>query len=1121
MGKLFYMGMLGSMLLLTSCAGAEVSRARLHLRTEVSLGTILESELNTVNKLHKAGIIDVVLRSTMEDYLLDSRKVFTGLQDMENQIMSHINAKDSAAALVSGEELGRKLSRLVEAIPTRGNALNHNSAFASVPSGRKLTGVRIESVMGDNGEMQMVDGSETGHRGLLYHSSTGPADMPWGLTDQDVVNLNTLAKSAELYMLSPDSKTSLLRLHNTAQRIFVDGEEEWDEELYNEVFRSNFQTTGRTLSRHPVAYHTAPLLIDDESVSHVRLLGDSETPPEQPQFHMTKRATQVGKGWGNLWEELEDLDSFLIPPMTVQQIRASTFTNLPSKGKDESHNNITYKFVEELPHVSVTDPTSMLQFSGTCPDGTIGIGAKFTDAFSQYEQQIPYRDIKIFGIQYVWTNVSVPLNEDGSCTHAPIEGWVAMPHLAAVISMNRFNEAFVEAVVGTGDETNFSVVKSPTGAARFYMLTYPVYMIDYITTDTDLNDYRVEFMRSDMMVDVLNLRLITLDGSIAGLGKGVSGLGEESTIPQEQRGGHFNWSERDSIWRAARVLEIPFSRYDAAGRHFQFDRIAGREGREPQPVLSISSFEIVPPRHDIIRKDLGLEEGQTIGREWVRDSSMATWLAYPGAGRVPEFPPIDVNSAVGANLGGEWQLDGKQGQGNTQLERIIARNTAMIPNTFGPRIVLRDYLEFFYLPNVVDGEDFITTGRLIRINNWSGEHVADNSFATILDGQHNNTGVRLSPLNFLDQRSDINFHRLLDPNHAEEGLYSGEGGSGVLEEGLGDGVDIEDEGEDGDKDESDGFTDVGSDGELLSNGSVVDITPNNAESDNILSEGSRESENTSEVNNKDIELSMQEGTGIDTGNTNQFRTQNPNKWFDHIRPTLRFTGERVGVTDFRNETSLLKDSDGVDSSGSEKVMSRPVLYGLGINLSPHVTGGVGWLTDSNDEHSSLEWFNRWLAENGFFYRINTHRLQAQFSGQFGFDLALHAGLAGPDLTTIENLQKEIDLTNQLKVIGWVNAIFTTVGIALIAWAILLPVTWLTDVNMPLDIKLLYIVSFGQWSAMDNPSKLELPIGYIGFGTVLQKSLVIGVVGATILILRPIGFFVWLVELVGGSVLDFF
>ena len=238
---------------------------------------------------------------------------------------------------------------------------------------------------------------------------------------------------------------------------------------------------------------------------------------------------------------------------------------------------------------------------------------------------------------------------------------------------------------------------------------------------------------------------------------------------------------------------------------------------------------------------------------------------------------------------------------------------------------------------------------------------------------------------------------------------------------------------------------------------------------------------------------------------------------DDIKTTLT----KVNELDWLNKDAITLSSQfpgntiGKVDNGNP---SRPLWYGIAVTKSFFETSLYnGWIA-STDSRNSLSWWNTWLAENGYGYRIDTNIMDDWFVGNYKFELN-EQGVIIIDLDTISKIQEEYDLEDDLHFTRVVRTIFILIGWALIAASILSLAAWATDVNFDVGINLLEKLSFGHWIAVKGdeelPEKNSDGTVNVTFKRMLINSIVLILVGFILIYIPATNIASKLINSVGG------
>ena len=210
-----------------------------------------------------------------------------------------------------------------------------------------------------------------------------------------------------------------------------------------------------------------------------------------------------------------------------------------------------------------------------------------------------------------------------------------------------------------------------------------------------------------------------------------------------------------------------------------------------------------------------------------------------------------------------------------------------------------------------------------------------------------------------------------------------------------------------------------------------------------------------------------------------------------------------------------KDLGRIDNHESE----TPYMYAMAVKKSMFDTGLFsGWIYNTDSEGSSLTWWNDWLREHQYSYKIDKTILEEYLNGSYAYELG-QQGILVLDLETISKIQeeyKEQDTINQNRLI---RTMFMLLGAILIGYSLLMLLAWVLDTNVDLGFNILEKMTFGHYIAVTD--EFEIPQidteerRYIGFNNLVISSCILAVVGIILILVDFMQIGYWLIQIFGG------
>lgn len=380
--------------------------------------------------------------------------------------------------------------------------------------------------------------------------------------------------------------------------------------------------------------------------------------------------------------------------------------------------------------------------------------------------------------------------------------------------------------------------------------------------------------------------------------------------------------------------------------------------------------------------------------------------------------------------------------------------TSPIENEFNSAtIILIDYLELTYLPNVVDNEPFIATGRRVRL-------------LSPLEGT-TNEGLDAKFAVFTDKSGKV-----IDSGNSSTAITIGD----IIDRTSGTGF----------------YEDVA---EKLGLGAT-----NSQEIQNELNKDPAarvEHLNTLYSNSGSSSSVVEDGLSAD-GMIEDAMLLKYSAYFNWVEPVMQFATTVNG-----NVPGLAS----VDANNTAAQKNK--FWGICVNTDAFETHlYTNWIDVSGDggEIGSLAWWNAWLTSGGYNYQIDLTKLMEAISEVYKIAISEKNNSIILNLETLEKVNEIIDNRHELDYLGTTTAIFKIIGVFLFSYGILLGLLWLIDVNLVNGPNFLTIATLGKLVAISDP--LDFPeYAHDGKTYVTLAGLIKFVIGlwifAAILIVAPV------------------
>lgn len=229
-------------------------------------------------------------------------------------------------------------------------------------------------------------------------------------------------------------------------------------------------------------------------------------------------------------------------------------------------------------------------------------------------------------------------------------------------------------------------------------------------------------------------------------------------------------------------------------------------------------------------------------------------------------------------------------------------------------------------------------------------------------------------------------------------------------------------------------------------------------------------------------------SGVDNNNSSTGLASDVNKakfnsfeYADTIHPTSVFPSNTNGIN--------IASTDAKDNGTSK---SKLIHYGLFVNTNLYKSQLYsGWLnTVGEGSGGSLNWWNEWLRKAKFTYSIDKNKLAEYLNVNFTADMSdSDKDLVVLDKDTLVDIQNKMDKDNRNTFINKIRTLFVALGFFCFVYSIALLGAWAIDVNTMLAVKILGILTFGKFVAIsDSIDKPTISNGkvYVTFAGIMSR-----------------------------------
>ena len=220
-----------------------------------------------------------------------------------------------------------------------------------------------------------------------------------------------------------------------------------------------------------------------------------------------------------------------------------------------------------------------------------------------------------------------------------------------------------------------------------------------------------------------------------------------------------------------------------------------------------------------------------------------------------------------------------------------------------------------------------------------------------------------------------------------------------------------------------------------------------------------------------------------------------------VNPVLEFPSDDIGKIDVNN------------ANANQLFYCLTTKQGLFGQYSIFTT----WLT-SKSTTASIEWWNKYLSENGFAYQVGTTAVADYLNNNYSFELQKE-GIVLLDPNTLRFIQDEMQSEHDAKVYATVKTWFILIGVFLIVYAMLLILAWAIDTNADIGIDLLNKLTLGSMIAAkyteEIPKNSKIKTKFVDGKGILKVFIVLIVVAVVLLTVNIPGLIIVIIKLFGG------
>ena len=483
-----------------------------------------------------------------------------------------------------------------------------------------------------------------------------------------------------------------------------------------------------------------------------------------------------------------------------------------------------------------------------------------------------------------------------------------------------------------------------------------------------------------------------------------------------------------------------------------------------------------------------------LNKNIIRTSS-GTIAVSEGASSSIETEELEfVNQERYLNFGGDPNNSSFILMGNHSIEFFMDYHSDKFKITsIGPSIILRDYIEATYAPDLVPGENLVAFGRKFRFTNLgfiTGTSYVKTTYAKKLIEKYQTTinyyaGYTIGALPYSAQQALSEAAVMInaienDPSYKENPKYYKKQLKTVYyvdeSQNLGEFVDI--------------------------NGNKT--TDANIKASDLCGIADLSARSTiSRLNFYNADHTDKNGTKDEYGNYNGVEDL-PVKYEFGISPTSVFPKNSGDVSIAH-----------IDVDGETR--TREVMYTISTSKGIFNSGLFSTWINVTNPNASLDWWNNYLTAHGFKYQVGHTDINTYVKGRYAYELG-QSGVTVLDLEVIGHIQQEFDKKADAARTRFIRTLFIIFGFFLILYSVVLALVWILDTNFDIGFKLLTKLTFGQWiavkTAYDIPSKEE-DVRYVDSKALVSSVIGLMAIGIILINIDIIRIVAVLVKIYGG------
>lgn len=176
----------------------------------------------------------------------------------------------------------------------------------------------------------------------------------------------------------------------------------------------------------------------------------------------------------------------------------------------------------------------------------------------------------------------------------------------------------------------------------------------------------------------------------------------------------------------------------------------------------------------------------------------------------------------------------------------------------------------------------------------------------------------------------------------------------------------------------------------------------------------------------------------------------------------------------------------------------------------------GWI-NSTSSTASMDWWNSYLEDNQFKYRLDHQDVNDFLLGNYKYQLG-QSGVVILDLDTIAFIQEEMTEESEQERAELIRTIFIILGWIFICYSILLVPAWILDTNSDIGMDFLTKMTFGNWVAIkyreDIPNNDQSDTKYIGTTELVISVMILMLIGILLININIFDLVILLIKTIG-------